>query len=216
MSLNIWQAESQELQKVAGQVNINDGATSETSVWSSKKVSANLGEKADKDDLVFKYYPMLETSNLNCNDITDYECIVTANNDNWSEMNYPVKDLLLITTHRNVDDGYQEARMYHGERKFIRTMTNKVWQPWTELATMDKVGNKCLKVGTVSGTPNSSGNLSANVSEGTVFILSGASKNACVSPFTYNGRWTFHCTGFGQTYTPVTTELSIEYVYYEL
>lgn len=42
MSLNIWNAESQELKKVAGQVNINDGVVSENTAWSSKKVNASL------------------------------------------------------------------------------------------------------------------------------------------------------------------------------
>ena len=110
-------------------------------VLNSDGVVGDWQQLATKSDLAFKYYPTLETSSLNCNDITDYECIVTANIDTWAELNYPIKDLLLINTHRNAKDGYQEARTYHGERKFIRTMINEVWQSWQELATMDKVAN---------------------------------------------------------------------------
>lgn len=127
----------------------------------------SLGDKADKGDLVFKYYPMIATRSLNCNDITDYECIVTANNDNWAEMNYPVKDLLLITTHRNADDGYQEVRTYRGERKFIRTMVNTVWQPWQELATMDKIPKLVNK----TYTTDAGGNITLGYKAGTVINI---------------------------------------------
>ena len=45
MSIGIWDAESQEVKKISGNVNINDGAISEESTWSSKKISDSLVDK---------------------------------------------------------------------------------------------------------------------------------------------------------------------------
>lgn len=53
MSVNIWNAEKQEVDKIAGNVNINDGAISENSSWSSKKINANLGEIEKKAGNVY-------------------------------------------------------------------------------------------------------------------------------------------------------------------
>lgn len=51
MSVNTWSAEKQKLNKLAGNANIIDGAISEDSTWSSEKINASLGEKADVKDV---------------------------------------------------------------------------------------------------------------------------------------------------------------------
>ena len=150
--------------------NTNDISAMNTAILANTEA---INGKVDRDALVFKYYSTLETSSLNCNDITDYECIVTANIDNWAKLNYPIKDLLLITTHRNVADGYQEARTYYGKRKFIRTMVNEVWQSWQELVTMDEL---TPKVGFITGNLLSSVITASNLyyqkfGDGRLFII---------------------------------------------
>ena len=42
MSVNIWDASSQDVKKLAGNVNINDGDVSSDSTWSSKKINDSL------------------------------------------------------------------------------------------------------------------------------------------------------------------------------
>lgn len=208
---------------------------STTTTLSAKAISDSLVDKAEIDDTTSsttKTYSSKKIDNkthLICDAITD--CNKGIPKENCTETflcatpsNRPTGSgtwgILVTSRYGNtISQTYNDTVLpYKSYKRTISVSGDAIviQSDWQELATMNKVGNKCLKVGTVSGTPNDSGNLSANVSEGTIFILSGASKNACVSPFTYNGRWTFHCTGFGQTYTPVTTELSIEYVYYEL
>lgn len=47
MSVNIWNAEKQDVEKLAGDVNINDGEVSEESTWSSEKINKSLMDKAE-------------------------------------------------------------------------------------------------------------------------------------------------------------------------
>ena len=57
MSVGIWNADEQKLEKIAGKVNLNDSSTSEEHTWSSKKISDSLADlESALDDKADKSY----------------------------------------------------------------------------------------------------------------------------------------------------------------
>lgn len=63
MSMNIWNAKTQQLEKVAGlsKVQIDDTTTSNVKTWSSEKINANLDEKGGRRKAIT--FPFIPTEN---------------------------------------------------------------------------------------------------------------------------------------------------------
>lgn len=82
------------------------------------------------------YYNTVQTQSLNCNNIEDRVCLVTANINEYSSLNYPSKELLFIMTTKNSGgDGFQKAISYNTNKEWNRTLVNGNWGGWYEIAT---------------------------------------------------------------------------------
>lgn len=85
------------------------------------------------------YYDTAQSLTLNCNDITDRVCLVTATMNNWAGLNYPFGGLMFIITAKNeVGDGFQKAISWGLDGtypEYTRVCKNGVWQSWIRVIT---------------------------------------------------------------------------------
>jgi hypothetical protein len=99
------------------------------------------------------YYNSAQSANLNCNDITDRVCLVTATMENWASFNFPFRGLMFIITANNeYGDGFQKAISWGSNDifpEFTRVCKNGVWQSWKRIPYIDYTS--------VSGTTDNNG-----------------------------------------------------------
>ncbi|MBQ0111645.1 MAG: hypothetical protein KBT03_00780 [Bacteroidales bacterium] len=124
MSVGIWNAVEQKLEKIAGKVNLNDSSTSEEHTWSSKKISDSLVDiKDDLDEFEEKvtFEGGASKTRFGVNNGNAYSDIVDG-----------------TETHRLVMSKDEQKVVYN---HYTGTTLDKAF----ELATMDKVASAVIR-----------------------------------------------------------------------
>ena len=118
-------------------------ATSVIESGNNQPATSDGVAQALKDYPDVTYYNSAHSENLNCNDITDRVCLVTAMMSNWASLNYPFQGLMFIITAKNEDgEGFQKAISWDYDGtfpEFTRVCKNGVWQIWKKDLTVDDV-----------------------------------------------------------------------------
>ena len=99
------------------------------------------------------YYNTAQSENIDCNNIKDRVCLVTAMMNNWQDLHYPFQGLVFIITANNTaGDGFQKAISWGYDGTFpeyTRVCKNGVWQSWKRIPYIDYAS--------ISGTTDNNG-----------------------------------------------------------
>lgn len=130
---------------------INQGMTATDSVESGNTQPVTSGGVYD----ILKHYPdvtyynLAQSENIDCNNIKDRVCLVTALMNNWQDLHYPFQGLVFIITANNTDgDGFQKAISWGYDGTFpeyTRVCKNGVWQSWISIIKDTDIVNSVTK-----------------------------------------------------------------------